>query len=207
MLYSFRGNDEVSHAYLLCRFNQCVLIDPSHQLDEIHAKLGDKELIAIILTHAHSDHMHLISYFKVPIYIQEADAHLMFEDGYNGYEKSQLRPFRRKDLDLKIIDGSAKIGLGDGYVEMMHTPGHTKGSMCIYYDNHLFTGDTLFKGDVGRHDFYSGNLFELKKSVMTILNTYGSNVGIYPGHDEFSTVRYEKKNNPFYLKWTKQIRK
>ena len=63
-----------------------------------------------------------------------------------------------------------KIPLADGFIEVIHTPGHTKGSVCFLYDQKLFTGDTLFKESVGRHDLYSGSLVELRKSVFRLMS-------------------------------------
>ncbi len=207
MLIQFKGNDDFSHTYLVWRFAQCVLIDPSHDLEKIQEKLVDKTLIAVILTHAHSDHVHLIGYFDCPIYIHQDDAQLLFEDQYNGYTQGLKRPYKRKDLDLIITDGSDKIKLGEKNIILYHTPGHTKGGLSVFYDDMIFTGDTLFKGDVGRHDLYSGNLFELKKSILYIIDHFGSDTKVYPGHDEPSTIRSERKNNPYYLKWAKQLKK
>jgi glyoxylase-like metal-dependent hydrolase (beta-lactamase superfamily II) len=95
------------------------------------------------------------------------------------------------------------IPFADQTIEVYHTPGHTKGSLSFLYDQKLFTGDTLFKESVGRHDLYSGNLPELRKSVLMLLSL-PSAIKIYPGHDETTTIRYEQKNNPFYVKWMKQ---
>jgi glyoxylase-like metal-dependent hydrolase (beta-lactamase superfamily II) len=86
---------------------------------------------------------------------------------------------------------------------VFYTPGHTKGGLSFLYEGKLFTGDTLFKESVGRHDLYSGNLTELRRSVLKLLSL-PSQLKIYPGHDDVTTIRYEQKNNPFYVKWIKQ---
>jgi glyoxylase-like metal-dependent hydrolase (beta-lactamase superfamily II) len=99
-----------------------------------------------------------------------------------------------------------KIPLGDQFITVYHTPGHTKGSVSYLYDQKLYTGDTLFKDSVGRHDLYSGNLVDLRKSVLFLLSL-PSNIKIYPGHDEVTTIRNEQKNNPYYLKWSKQLKR
>lgn len=202
MFYQIIGNQEVAHTYIICRFGRCFIIDPASRYDQIVEKIGDFTIEGILLTHAHHDHVHLIASFHVPIYIHEQDAALLFEDKYNGYGEVK-RPYKRRELELKIIRDSDKIMLGDEPIFVYHTPGHTMGSVSYHYHQYVFTGDTLFKNDVGRHDLYSGNLSMLKRSVLRILELPG-NIKICPGHDEMSTVREEKKYNPFYLKWLKQ---
>ncbi|MCF7931059.1 MAG: MBL fold metallo-hydrolase [Acholeplasmataceae bacterium] len=204
-MQQFKENETYAHSYLLCRFDTCYLIDPSHDLEAMHQALSGRKLAGILLTHAHHDHVHLIGDFDAPIYLHLDDAHLLFEDQYNGYAP-HAHPYKRKNLDLKYITHNDKLPFADQFIEVIHTPGHTKGSVCFLYDFKLFTGDTLFKGSVGRHDLYSGSLPELRKSVL-FLGTLPGNVKIYPGHDESSTMRYEQKNNPFYVKWLKQSSK
>ena len=198
----FKGNEDTSHSYLVCRFDACFLIDPSSKLDEIKKELESYTLIGILLTHGHHDHVDLIGEFDVPVYIHKHDAHLLFEDRYNGYFP-KTHPYRKKDLNLTLVDHHDKIDFADGFIDVLHTPGHTKGSVCYMYQDKIFTGDTLFKNSVGRHDLYSGNLSELKKSIIDILSL-PSHFKIYPGHDDLTSVRQEQKQNPFYLKWMKQ---
>ncbi|HEY8405421.1 MAG TPA: MBL fold metallo-hydrolase [Acholeplasma sp.] len=205
MIITFKGNEDLSHTYILCRFNQCYLIDPSHDLESIQDRLKDKMLLGILITHAHMDHVLLIHEFQVPIYIHGDDAALLFDDKNNGFDIIK-RPYKRKDLDIRIIKDQDKIQLGDEFIQVIHTPGHTKGSVSLYHPLGLFTGDTLFKDSVGRHDLYSGNLSELKKSILKLIETFPANTKVYPGHDEITTLRDERKNNPFYVKWKKQVK-
>lgn len=204
MLYILNGYDTHAHAYLICRFGHCLLIDPNFDYDAIIQKLGDQILDGILLTHAHHDHVALIHQFHVPIYIHSDDAALLFEDRYNGFSNDFKRPYQRKQLDIKIIEDGMKIPLADHEVTVIHTPGHTKGSVCFLYQKYLFTGDTLFKNSVGRHDLYSGNLFDLKRSILKLIGTLDDNLTVLPGHDDKTTIRNERKSNPFYLKWKKQ---
>lgn len=203
MLYQFKGTDDFSHVYLICRFGHCLLIDPSHSYETILEKLSDQMLDGILITHAHSDHVHLIHHFNVPIYMSHQDASLLFDDKHNGYHEMK-RPFLRKDLNIVIVKDQDEIKLSDKVVKVIETPGHTKGSLSFLFENYLFTGDTLFKNDIGRYDLYTGNLFDLKRSVMKLIDSFHNNTVIYPGHDDKSTIREEKRNHPFYIKWKKQ---
>ncbi len=205
MIKTIKGNDFQSNTYVICRFDTCVVIDPSHDMDLIDTYITDKKIAGILITHAHADHLDLIGQFNAPIYIHKEDAHLLFEDQYNGYAP-QKHPYQRKQLDIKMIDDGYKIGLADQYIEVLHTPGHTRGSISFLYLTHLFTGDTLFNESVGRHDLYSGSLKMLKQSVLRLMSLRNE-IKIYPGHDDLTTIRNEKKKNPFYIKWVKQFNK
>jgi hydroxyacylglutathione hydrolase len=199
----FKGDDDHAHVYLICRFDKCYLIDPSHSKDEIENALSGRTLSGILLTHAHSDHTSLIGMFPVPVHIHKEDAHLLFDDRHNGYQGSH-RPYARKDLDLVLIDDGDTLPLADQSVSVLWTPGHTRGSVTYLYQNRLFTGDTLFRESVGRHDLYSGSLPDLKKSVLKLLGL-PSSMTIHPGHDDKSDVRHERVANPFFQKWDKQL--
>lgn len=205
MIKMIKGNETHANSYVICRFDQCVIIDPSYHLPEILDAIGERKTIGVLLTHAHDDHMDLIESFDCPIYIHKDDAYLMFEDRYNGYH-DRKRPYHKKNLELILIEDEDKIKLADQFILCIHTPGHTKGSTSYLYQSHIFTGDTLFKESVGRHDLYSGSLPKLKQSVLKIM-ALNNQVRIYPGHDDKTDIRYEKKHNPFYIKWYKQFHK
>lgn len=205
MIIKITGYDLAANSYIVCRYDVCFLVDPNQQLDLINFHTKDKTIIGIILTHAHSDHLGLIAKFNVPIYLHHLELELLKNHQSNGYLKPSVMLDLRR-LNFQSIKDSDKLQLADKLIEVIHTPGHTKGSICLLYDDCLLTGDTIFKMSVGRHDLYSGNLFELKKSVLKILSLKSS-FKIYPGHDENTTIREEKKTNPFYLNWIKQRKK
>jgi hydroxyacylglutathione hydrolase len=199
---TFKGNEDIAHGYLICRFDVCYLIDPAQDYNVISKALGTKQLHGILLTHAHNDHVDLIGHFSVPIYMHFDDAHLLFEDTYNGYHPKK-HPYKRSELNLRYVNDGDKLPMADQFIEVMHTPGHTKGSLCFLTEGKLFTGDTLFKHSVGRHDLYSGSLPELKKSIVKIMELPGQ-TKVYPGHDDNTSIREEQKNNAFYKKWIAQ---
>jgi hydroxyacylglutathione hydrolase len=197
MLYTFKGNDELSTTYMYCRYQHCVIIDPSHALDDLLKILENKTLDAILLTHAHSDHVHLISAFQVPIYVHEQDRALLFDRDHNGYGKQQL-PYQRQAL--KLLDMPEKILLEDITIQCLHTPGHTKGSVSFLIEDKLFTGDTLFKEGIGRDDLWGGNLNSLKSSILKLMKL-PLYTKVYPGHDDITTLRHEKSHNSYIKKW------
>ena len=207
MISIFRNN-QYSNTYILERFNVCYIVDPSFDLEEILEKVGEKEILGVLLTHAHYDHTMLINKFKSPIYVHKDDAALLFEDEYNGFSMSGTkRPYSRKELDLRLLNGGEELKIGDQVVCVFHTPGHTKGSLSFLHQDKLISGDTLFKGSIGRTDFYSGNIYEMKKSILFLINNSIDSVKVYPGHGEYTTIKNERKCNMYYLKWEKQAKK
>lgn len=204
MFKIIKERDDYAHCYVLCRFDCCVVIDPSHDHNAIDQAIDDRRLTGILLTHAHADHIDLIGEFNAPIYMHQADAHLLFADEYNGYDP-QKHPYARKNLEFHFVDDGDRIPLADQFIEVLHTPGHTAGSLSFLYQDRLFSGDTLFKEDVGRHDLYSGSLSSIRKSIIRLCQLPG-NTKVYPGHDEATIIRDEQKKNIYYRKWSKQLR-
>ncbi len=203
MLKVIKEHNDYAHGFVLCRFDCCVIIDPSHDHKAIDDAIDGRKLVGILLTHAHADHVDLIGEFNAPIYMHEADAHLLFADEYNGYEPKK-HPYKRKDLTFHFVRDGDLIPLADQHIKVIHTPGHTAGSVSFLHQGRLFSGDTLFKEDVGRHDLYSGSLSSIRKSIIKLCNLPG-HTKVYPGHDDFTIIRDEKKRNLYYKKWSKQL--
>ena len=113
-----------------------------------------------------------------------------------GGEKSPRPDRLLKDGDI--------INIGRTKLTVIHTPGHTKGSICLYTPGHLFTGDTLFVGGVGRTDLPGGSMSQMLKSIHEKLYTLPGDTHVWPGHDyglsPSSTISREKETNPFTRK-------
>ena len=191
-----------SNTYIITRYNKAFLIDPSFSYEEIKLFLEGYDLEGILLTHGHFDHTILIGTFNCPVYIHQDEIPLLNNPSQNGYESYDIKPlFNIKNLDLKPIKDDDKIKFADKEIKVIHTPGHTKGSVCFLFENHLFTGDTLFYESVGAHHFPTGNIYELRKSVVKLIQDHQSYIKIHPGHEKDSTIGHERKNNHYYLKW------
>ena len=102
--------------------------------------------------------------------------------------------------DILVTDGQL-IQVGNVALQVIHTPGHTPGGMCLYLDGMVFTGDTLFVGSIGRTDFPGGSWEQLEESVKTRLYTLPGNTVVYPGHNygiqTSSTIDHERQTNQF----------
>ncbi len=142
----------------------------------------------IVNTHGHSDHISGDAIFQekynVPICIHKYDAH--FIEGFNE---------GKFPANVLLEDGSL-IEFGDESLNVMHTPGHTPGSICLIGKRLVFTGDTLFAGGIGRTDFPEGSVSDMRLSLQKLVRL-PDNFLIYPGHGAASIMGEEKRVNPF----------
>jgi glyoxylase-like metal-dependent hydrolase (beta-lactamase superfamily II) len=187
-----------ANTYIWCYKDQCLLIDPSDSYEQIRAYLEHKTLVAVVLTHAHADHMHLLSLFGKDIYLHEKDFPLLEVPKHIGYPKG----FPYDIHLLNFIKMPDHFMLHDKRIDVIHTPGHSPGSICLKDDNNCVCGDVIFKESVGRTDLYLSQEKALKQSVLTLM-TFSNDCVLYPGHGEKTTVRHEKSHNVFVKKWLK----
>ena len=163
--------------------------------------LNDKNIAlkAIINTHGHLDHISGAAMtrdkFRIPFRIAEGDHNLVrevntFTSGY-GLPEMQV-----PQLDEPLVDGE-RIKVGQEEIEIIATPGHSPGGVCIYFPGHLITGDTLFQGSIGRTDLPGGDYDTLISSIKNKILTLPGETRVYPGHGPASTVAAEAAGNPF----------
>jgi glyoxylase-like metal-dependent hydrolase (beta-lactamase superfamily II) len=180
------------------------VIDPAGSCEKINDKINELGLNVkyIILTHAHIDHMMAVDELKnstgAYLVMHEKEVELYKNANWNlAHHFKKEAP--RSEVDILVKDND-EIILDSITLKFIHTPGHTKGGMCILAGNSLFSGDTLFNQSIGRCDFYSGNMDELLNSIRQKLFILDDDTKVYPGHGEETTIGYEKNNNMF-LKW------
>lgn len=188
-----------SNCYLLCCGGEAYAVDPSPSADIIIKKLNDEglRLRGIILTHGHFDHVLSAETLHIrtgaPVMIHRADNEMLPDPEKNAFGTvfGRNRAFREADI---LLDDGTVLELPDGgqgckTVEVIHTPGHTKGSICLKTERFIVTGDTLFSNGFGRIDFYGGSLSEMKQSLKR-LNTLDHALIIHPGHGESTTLAF-----------------
>ena len=186
-----------TNTYVLVSGNDAIVIDPASKPEKMIEKLGDLDLKAVLLTHGHFDHIKacdgLYEKYHCPIYLHEDDEELA-RDKYSGADFGLVSYISCKTLPLK--EGKMKIGPFE--FEVIFTPGHTPGSVIFVFDHYIFSGDTLFRGSVGRTDLKGGDARALKESLRVFKN-FKEEYFILPGHDDPSTLSFELANN-WYLR-------
>ena len=184
---------------------EAIVIDPGDGLDVARVqavlKKHDLRLKAIVITHAHIDHIGGAAKLKAatgaPVYMNVADAelyhHLDVQASWLGMPTPQTTA-----VDCPVRDGDT-LRCGSTELQIMHTPGHTQGSVCVLLpaENKLIAGDTLFRDSVGRTDLPGGNWDKLQRSIHTRLLTLSEEIEVFPGHGPATTIGREKELNPF----------
>lgn len=167
----------------------CYIIDPGYNpkvfIDFL--KKHNLEVKGIILTHHHYDHTGAVDRIKdlydCPVYLHRSDC-----DMY------------RKPVDVYMEDGDV-INLDGEKIVVINTPGHTKGSVCLYSEKSklVFTGDTIFNVDLGRTDLQDGSEREMEDSIINKIDKWGNDIMIYPGHGDGCTMKKVRKINKEFL--------
>ncbi len=197
------------NCYIIRNKKLCMIVDPGYEKEVIREYVKSKgyEVCGILLTHGHLDHIGAIDCFDVPVYVYDKELTLVKDDNLNGFNTlNENNPIDLSKVNFQVLNDLSTISLGDKKIRFVHTPGHTAGSVCYLFDWDVYTGDTLFKGSVGRHDFPTGDASTLKRSVVDLLDSLDDNYNIHPGHGESSTVKEEKLNNQFYKMWRKELK-
>ena len=181
-----------TNCYLVWEENSptCVVIDPGYEPDTIldEAKKLGKEITAVLLTHGHFDHVggvrELAAETGCPVYLHEAE--LSMPPQMTAGPLFYTNTYGEGDF-VEAAGLSFKV---------LHTPGHTPGSICLLCENAMFSGDTLFWGSCGRTDLPGGSWATIRKSLLRLADLSGD-YDVYPGHGDATTLSFERKMNPY----------
>ncbi len=179
----------------------CAIVDPGAEPERIFPEIFEEGLTPIVLinTHGHIDHiganMDIKDHFGVPLYIHAGDSPML-----GKIQQLELSLFLgAKDsppADHLMTDGE-EIRIGNGSLRVLHTPGHSPGSVSLLGDGFLLSGDTLFMEGVGRTDLPGGSQKQLEQSIREKIMTLPDETVVLPGHGPHTTVGQERANNSF----------
>ena len=185
-----------NNCYLIVdeKSNKSALVDCSVYNDNMKSLIGDTKLEYILLTHGHFDHIggvkKVAEEYGAKVVITAEDAPMLSD------RRLSMAPYQEDVTpDIIIKDGDI-VKLGEIEIKVIATPGHTKGGVCFLAGDSLFTGDTLFRCSCGRCDFEGGDEYEMLASLRK-LKALDGDYNVYPGHEEISTLEFERKYNPY----------
>lgn len=180
---------------------EAVVIDPGGSSDEISSLLRKEKLTlqAILLTHAHGDHIGgiagLVKDWETPVFVHKKDLYILQDADLNYSSKLPMNAVNFNDA--KVLKHGDLLKYGKLEIKVIHTPGHSPGGVTFQVEDHLFTGDTLFKGSIGRTDLEGGSQKQLINSIKEKLLLLKNDHKVYPGHGPETSLDEEQKNNPF----------
>lgn len=191
------------NCYIVGDKSEAMIIDPGSDAAKILKILEDNEITAkyIVLTHCHFDHIlaveKIMKELDVKLIACQAEKENLLDPSINYTDKYSRKPMSLS-ADIYVKDGDS-IKSGEFEFNVIETPGHTSGSMCLYCkgENLLISGDTLFYTSVGRCDLATGNEQSLIKSIKEKLFVLPDETNVLPGHGDDTTIGFERVNNPF----------
>jgi hydroxyacylglutathione hydrolase len=190
-VFKFVGDEEwQENCYLITNldFGTCLIVDPGSDPSVIvrEIELRNLKAIGILITHGHHDHVgalgELANCLRVPVALHELDIPLTKRA--HNYAAVMARIFMRRIMPENFLEFTKNNLLGFKGLEIIHTPGHTPGSLCFKIDGFMFTGDTLLFKSVGRTDIPGGDLKRLKQSISKLFENFKDATLILPGHGD-----------------------
>lgn len=190
-----------TNVYFIENDTSVILVDPANDSDLIIKKLNqiNKKLVAVLLTHGHFDHIgaldDMIEKYDVPVFMHKSEFDFLTNTTKNGSEK-----FKQYGLPNVISHATPQpLEEGDANVagfnfNVLHTPGHSPGSLTFVFNEFAVVGDTLFKQGIGRTDLYKGDYETLVNSILDKLFELDDDLPLFPGHGPYTTVEDEQMN-------------
>lgn len=201
-----------TNCYIVSKGNHCLIFDPGAEPEVINRYITENKLVpeAILLTHAHFDHIGAVDplrkHYEIPVYMHETEVSWLT----SAEENRSLLYFGPEGAiastapEYLLTEGKWQVGSFSFIVR--HTPGHSPGSVSFIFQPEAFviSGDVLFQQSIGRTDLPQGDYHQLMHSIFTKLYTLPDHFTVYPGHGPATTIRDEKRMNPFTLQYEQE---
>ncbi|KUP34293.1 MBL fold metallo-hydrolase [Bacillus halotolerans] len=193
-----------ANAYFLISDDQCLIFDPGGEGDKINQYIKEKGLtpLAILLTHAHFDHIGALDDVRdrwgIPVYLHQNEKNWLTDASLNGSGILRGIEVTAKPAD-HLIEGDGELNIGPFHLETLFTPGHSPGSVSYYVKDAdlVISGDVLFQGGIGRTDLHGGDQETLLTSIHEKLLTLPEHTLVLSGHGPETDVQTEQDQNPF----------
>lgn len=195
------------NCYLIYNESSLLVIDPGSEAEKIATEIDQlgRRPLAILLTHTHYDHIGAVTEirekYQIPVYVSSLEQDWLRNSGPDGNGSSTMADYGITEIIVEPAEHEFKLKEYDFAgmkFRVVATPGHSHGSVSFIFPNFAVVGDTLFKGSIGRSDFYTGDYDTLIESITTELFSLPDETRIYPGHREATTIGYEKATNPYF---------
>lgn len=184
-----------TNSYIIKFGNKCVVVDPASKVVNAFCEEEQLEVMAVLLTHGHFDHIKGVAPFKeknIPVYIHELDnPKCNGEAMMDWLNRFRIEPF---NCDKYVVDGDI-LDFDGLQIKVIHTAGHSAGGVCYVVKNVIFSGDTIFLDSYGRYDFADSSFADLKHSILDKLFKLEGDYVVYSGHGESTTLNNERKGN------------
>ena len=198
----FSDNSYETNCWLIGgdRTDEAVVVDPGFSPGLVHRMLETtgRRPVAVLATHGHFDHIGSAAEFcgdELPLHIHEADALALTDpQAWGAGPTTPAVPVK----DVRIVGDGDVLRFAGFEIEVLHTPGHTPGSVCYRTDGWVLSGDLVFAGTIGRHDLPNSSPVDMRRSLSRFLELPDA-MDIYPGHGPTTTVERERTSNPFLV--------
>ena len=186
-----------TNTYVVSIENNCIILDPAFAYDAIVEYIDSKNLkvLGILLTHGHFDHIEasndLARMYACKVYVGKEDVKLLLDSNLNGASKYMRREITVDKQYLMAFDREIILKLDNFMIDVMFTPGHSRGRCCYLIGNELFSGDTLFKDGIGRVDLPDSDPNSMDSSLRYIFTLKNETI-VFPGHGDETTILKER---------------
>lgn len=202
---SFQLGPVGTNCYIITKNDRSIIIDPGHNDERLldYIKKENLNIDKILLTHGHFDHIAGVDMVRdatgAKVYIHELDNEMLQNPNKNGSALMMGMGIKIREADEFVYDGE-KIDFEGSDIEVIFTPGHSKGGVCYKIDDAgvIFCGDTLFLRSIGRTDLYGGSIEVLESSIRNKIYTLDKNYTLLSGHGDPTDIEGEKKYNGFF---------